>query len=119
MKRKWQFVSISTFLTVALAAAAISAQKPTATPTPPTGDETGATKIFEVRLPVTVTRKDELITGLHRNDFLVFEDGAQQEVTFFSDKSTNPPVYVGVLMDTSPSTAGKFQFEKEAAANFL
>lgn len=93
-----------------------SAQQPS--PTPP-GDDTGATKVFEVRLPVTVTDKKQLITGLGRNDFLVFEDGQPQEITFFSDEKTNPPVYVGVLMDTSPSTAGKLGFSKEAAANFL
>jgi VWFA-related protein len=40
-------------------------------------------------------------------------------VTFFSDEKTNPPIYVGVLMDTSPSTAGQLGFSKEAAANFL
>ena len=76
-------------------------------------------RTFEVRLPVTVTHKKELITGLTRGDFAVFEDGVQQEVTFFTADKTNPAVYVGVLMDTSPSTAGKLQFSKEAAANFL
>src|SRR5690606_13701664 len=59
------------------------------------------------------------VDGLKRGDFAVFEDGVQQEITFFTDKETNPPVYVGVLMDTSPSTAGKLGFSKEAAANFL
>ena len=76
-------------------------------------------RTFEVRLPVTVTQKKELVTGLTRGDFAVFEDGVQQEVTFFTSETTNPAVYVGVLMDTSPSTAGKLQFSKEAAANFL
>jgi Ca-activated chloride channel family protein len=76
-------------------------------------------RTFEVRLPVTVTQKKELVTGLTRGDFAVFEDGVQQEVTFFTSDTTNPAVYVGVLMDTSPSTAGKLQFSKEAAANFL
>ena len=99
-------------------AAAVCAQRPT--PTPPTGDETGGpTKVFEVRLPVTVTQKKQLITGLTRGDFEVYEDGVRQDITFFSDEKTNPPVYVGVLMDTSPSTAGKIGFSKEAAANFL
>jgi Ca-activated chloride channel family protein len=77
------------------------------------------TKIFEVRLPVTVTLKNKLQTGFTKGDFVVFEDGVQQEVTYFSDEKTNPPVYVGVLMDTSPSTAGKLGFSKEAAMNFL
>lgn len=97
-------------------ASAAFAQTPT--PTPPV-DDTGAVKTFEVRLPVTVTQKKELITGLTRGDFAVFEDGVEQEVTFFTDEKTNPPVYVGVLMDTSPSTAGKMGFSKEAAKNFI
>lgn len=100
--------------------AIVSAQTPR--PTPPVSDDTGAVKTFEVRLPVTVNDKDKkknLITGLSRGDFAVFEDGVQQEVTFFTDEKTNPAVYVGVLMDTSPSTAGKMKFSKEAAKNFI
>jgi Ca-activated chloride channel family protein len=96
---------------------AASAQNPTPTPD-------SDLKTFEVRLPVTVTNrdgkeKDKLVAGMSRGDFLVFEDGVQQEVTFFSDEKTNPPVFVGVLMDTSPSTAGKLGFSKEAAKNFI
>ena len=80
---------------------------------------------FEVRLPITVEKKkkkkkeERLVKGLLRNDFLVFEDGIQQEVTFFTDEKTNPAVYVGVLMDTSSSTKGKLRFSKEAAKNFI
>jgi VWFA-related protein len=94
-------------------------QTPTPRPTPP-DDTVGPTKVFEVRLPVTVTQgKKTLISGLTRGDFAIFEDGVQQEITFFSDEKTNPPVFVGVLMDTSPSTAGKINFSKEAAKNFI
>ncbi|MBE7517506.1 MAG: VWA domain-containing protein [Chloracidobacterium sp.] len=101
-----------------LAVAAVAAQTPTPTPDVNGGDE-GPLKTFEVRLPVTVTQKKDLISGLTRGDFEVLEDGVPQEITYFSDEKTNPPVFVGVLMDTSPSTAGKLTFEKEAAANFL
>jgi VWFA-related protein len=97
---------------------AVSASAQTPTPTPP-GEEGGQIKTFEVRLPVTVTQKKALVAGLTRGDFQVFEDGVQQEVTFFTDEKTNPAVYVGVLMDTSPSTAGKINFSKEAAKNFI
>jgi len=100
-----------------LFASAAAQQKPAATPTPPL--DTGPIKTFEVRLPVTVTQKKDLVSGLGRGDFLVLEDGVPQTVTSFTDAKTNPPVYVGVLMDTSPSTAGKLGFSKEAAANFL
>ncbi len=101
----------------------VAAQTPNVTPSPtPPPDDSGATKVFEVRLPVTVTqgkKRDTLIGGLTRGDFAIFEDGVQQEVTFFTTEKTNPPVFVGVLMDTSPSAAGKLNFSKEAAANFL
>lgn len=106
------FASAFVFLTVSTA----FSQVPTATPPP---DDTGAIKTFEVRLPVTVTNKKELVAGLKRGDFVVFEDGVPQEVTFFTSDAANPPVYVGVLMDTSPSTAGKLQFSREAAKNFI
>lgn len=106
-------------LALALLLFAGSATAQTPRPTPPVDDDTRQLKTFEVRLPVTVTLKKELVTGLSRGDFAVFEDGVQQEVTFFSDEKTNPPVYVGVLMDTSPSTAGKLGFSKEAAMNFM
>jgi len=119
--------AVLTALTVLLGAAGALAQKPTPTPRPtgtPIDENVGATKVFEVRLPVTVKtrgqdKKDHSVTGLTKNDFQILEDGVPQEVTFFSDAKTNPPIYVGVLMDTSPSTAGKLAFEKEAAANFI
>ncbi|MEJ7622674.1 MAG: VWA domain-containing protein [Pyrinomonadaceae bacterium] len=111
--------NLFTCAAVLLALAAAVAGQTTPSPTPPIVDDTGATKIFEVRLPVTVSQKKELISGLTRGDFLVFEDGVQQEVTFFSDEKTNPPVFVGVLMDTSPSAAGKLAFSKRAAKDFL
>lgn len=109
---------LSVALIVLVLAGVASAQTPRPTPTP--GDEPGGQiKTFEVRLPVTVTLKKDLVTGLSKKDFAVFEDGVQQEVTFFTDEKNNPPVYVGVLMDTSPSAAGKLGFSKEAAINFI
>jgi len=118
MKSISSFLVYQLFLCLFVFAGVATAQKATPTATPPVED-TGSTKVFEVRLPVTVTEKKDLISGLAKSDFLVFEDGVQQEVTFFSDEKTNPPVYVGVLMDTSPSTAGKMKFSKEAAKNFI
>ena len=82
--------------------------------------QTDEIKTFEVRLPVTVKdKKKNLVSGLTKNDFVVLEDGVPQEVTFFTTEKSNPPVYVGVLMDTSASTKGKLSFSKEAAMNFI
>lgn len=116
MKNLFRFISFQ-FVFLFLAAA-VFAQTPVPTPTP--NETIDTTKTFEVRLPVTVTgKKNALISGLQKGDFAVFEDGVQQEVTFFTDEKTNPVVYVGVLMDTSESTKGKMEFSKLAARNFL
>lgn len=120
MKNLFRFISfqfVFIFLTLAISA---QTPRPTPQPTPTPNEVVDSSKVFEVRLPVTVTgKKDALISGLQRGDFAVFEDGVQQEITFFSDEKTNPPVYVGVLMDTSESTKGKMKFSKEAARNFI
>jgi len=119
MKNTFRFLYFTVLVSVF--SFAVAAQTPR--PSPPTIiEDNGAVKTFEVRLPVTVNdkkKKKDLIAGLKRGDFAVFEDGVQQEVTFFTDEKDNPPVYVGVLMDTSPSTAGKMKFAKEAAKNFI
>lgn len=94
-----------------------AAQNPASTP--PLVENDGQVKTFEVRLPVTVLLKKDLVSGLTKSDFQIYEDGVLQEITSFTTDKTNPPVFVGVLMDTSPSAAGKFGFSKEAAANFL
>lgn len=117
MKNSVRFLSFLTFLLASCIA--VSAQTPRTAPTPPP-DNSGVSKTVEVRLPVTVKdKKKNLVLGLQRGDFTVLEDGVAQEVTFFSDEKNNPPVYVGVLMDTSPSTAGKISFSKDSAKNFL
>jgi Ca-activated chloride channel family protein len=113
------FYIISLFFAFGLT---VSAQTPRTSPTPPAGNDTGPIKTFEVRLPVTVVekkKKKDLVSGLMRGDFAVFEDGVQQEVTFFTDEKNNPPIYVGILMDTSSSTAGKMDFSKQAAKDFI
>ena len=118
MIERFRFILYAFTLTATCFVVGAAAQKPAPTPTPE--ESGGQVKTFEVRLPVTVTeKKRQLVPGLTKDDFAVFEDGVQQDVTFFTSDKQNPPVYVGMLMDTSPSTAGKLGFSKEAAANFL
>jgi VWFA-related protein len=99
------------------------AQKPKPSPTPPREDdqESITTFIRRVRLPITVVdKKGQFVPGLTRNDFLIFEDKVPQQVeTFSDDLGETLPLYVVVLMDTSPSTAGKLKFEQESAMNFI
>ena len=67
-----------------------------------------------------VEQKGQFVPGLTPNDFLVFEDKQPQQIeTFSDDLGESLPLYVAVLMDTSPSTAGKLKFEQESAMNFI
>ena len=43
----------------------------------------------------------------------------QKIETFSDDVGQVLPLWIGVLMDTSPSTAGKLKFEQESAMNFI
>ncbi|HKP47197.1 MAG TPA: VWA domain-containing protein [Pyrinomonadaceae bacterium] len=91
-------------------------------PTPPKDDQEPITTfIRRVRLPITVVdKKGQFVPGLTKNDFLVLEDKAPQTIeTFEDDLGQALPIYIAVLMDTSPSTAGKLKFEQESALNFI
>jgi VWFA-related protein len=72
-------------------------------------------------LPITVTdKRGDFVPGLTQNDFLILEDKIPQTIeTFSDDLSQTLPLYVAVLMDTSPSTAGKLKFQQESAMNFI
>ena len=79
------------------------------------------TFIRRVRLPITVVdKKGQFVSGLSQSDFLVLEDKLPQKIeTFSDDLGQDSQLYVAVLMDTSPSTAGKLKFEQESAMNFI
>src|ERR1700694_4703105 len=98
-----------------------SKPQPTPTPTPDPGQEKEIVNIRRVRLPITVTdKKGQFVTGLTAKDFLIFEDKVPQQIdSFTSEENNSSPLYVAVLMDTSPSTAGKLKFEQESAMNFI
>ena len=99
------------------------AQRPAAqpSPTPPADDVPVRTFIRRVRLPITVVdKKGQFVDDLTQSDFQVFEDKVPQAIeTFSNDLGEALPLYVAVLMDTSPSTLGKLKFEQESALNFI
>jgi Ca-activated chloride channel family protein len=113
---------VSVFATVSVVEA--QQRKPTPTPSPTTNEQDDQSeKIFirRVRLPITVVdKKGQFVPGLTKNDFFILEDKVAQQIeTFSDDLGQSLPVYVAVLMDTSPSTAGKLKFEQESAMNFI
>lgn len=63
-------------------------------------------------------RRSRVVTGLGPDDFRVYEDGVQQEINRFTSE-TNLPLRIGLLIDTSNSVRPRFQFEQEAAIDFL
>jgi len=114
--------SFSAVCILAAASSTVSAQKPNASPTPaPTPQGTERINIRRVRLPITVTdKKGQFVPGLTQSDFIILEDKIPQTIeTFSDDLALTLPLYVAVLMDTSPSTAGKLKFQQESAMNFI
>jgi VWFA-related protein len=59
-----------------------------------------------------------LITDLTKDDFRIFEDGAEQKVAFFTHE-TSQPITMGLLIDTSGSEQRMLPAEQEAASRFL
>lgn len=113
------------FLVVALSASAQTPQpnQPRTAQTPTAQERDGDNVVIATRrvnLPITVLdKKDQPVTGLTKNDFQVLEDKTPQAIESFAIESNNQPLYVGVLMDTSSSTAGKLRFQQEAIMNFI
>jgi Ca-activated chloride channel family protein len=69
-----------------------------------------------VSLNVTVSEGGHYVTDLEQADFNVYEDGVQQNVTFFN--KTNLPIALAVLLDTSASMDTKLPTAQEAAIGF-
>ena len=66
---------------------------------------------------VATDGQGKLISGLSRDDFAIFEDGAEQEITFFA--ATAVPIDLAVLLDTSGSMADKITTVQAAAIGFI
>jgi len=128
MKQTFLYVVIVSALSLLLVTGVSLAQqpKPQKPGPPPAVQDQGQEKpevinIRRVRLPITVTdKKSNFVSGLTASDFLIFEDRVPQQIDSFTSEENNTlPLYVAVLMDTSPSTAAKLKFEQESAMNFI
>jgi Ca-activated chloride channel family protein len=93
-------------------------------PPPPTTEQTPAPRpsfragVDLVSLNVTVTDgTGHYVLNLDQKNFQVFEDGAQQEITFFN--RTNLPIALSILLDTSASMEDKLDTAQEAATGFV
>jgi VWFA-related protein len=110
------------------APASTARQAPADHPLPPApADQSSAPQtpvikanVNEVNLIFTVTDKHgHYIPNLKLSDFALLDDGrAPQRVVSFHQQ-INLPLRVGILIDTSTSIRSRFQFEQQAANEFL
>ena len=71
-----------------------------------------------VTIPVSVMDRDgRYVPNLRKEDFRLWEDGAEQEVAFFS--SVDKPFSVVLMLDTSPSTQFRLEDIQDAAISFV
>lgn len=77
-------------------------------------------KVTSTLVLINVTVTDPLsrfVTGLERDNFRLFEDKKEQEISAFS--SEDAPISIGLVFDTSGSMGSKLQKSREAAADFF
>src|SRR5688572_30474502 len=71
-----------------------------------------------VSLNVTLTNKhNQPVGGLTAGDFAIFEDGVQQDLSFFS--SARLPMDVAILLDTSSSMSPVLSVAQDAAIGLV
>jgi VWFA-related protein len=105
--------------------------RPTPAQTPPaatpeqvqqSGDQqyTITRQVNEVDLVFAVTdRRGRFIQDLKQSDFALLDDRKAPERVYSFTQQTNLPLRVGIVIDTSTSIRSRFQFEQQAATEFL
>ena len=74
----------------------------------------------EVDLVFTVTDKHgHFITGLNQDSFGLLDDGRPPEQVLHFYQQKDLPLRVGIMLDTSSSIRGRFEFEQDSAITFL
>ncbi len=74
----------------------------------------------EVNLVFTVTDgKGRFITNLQQQNFGLLDDQRPPERVVHFRQETNLPLRVGIMLDTSNSIRSRFEFEQQAAVDFL
>lgn len=72
-----------------------------------------------VRILATVkSATGELVSSLEKDDFVIDDNGARQQIAVF-DRTTAQPLSVAVLVDNSGSTAKELKYEIESVGRFL
>jgi len=71
-----------------------------------------------VLVPVTVAdRKNRAVTGLEKQNFVLYEDGQRQAIHSFS--AEDAPISLGVILDTSNSMRNKIEVASKSIVEFF
>jgi VWFA-related protein len=75
------------------------------------------TTLVPIYVTVTKAANGQLLTGLEKKNFKLYEDKVEQEILNIS--SEDAPLSVGVVFDASGSMGSKLQRSREAVAQFM
>ncbi len=122
LKRGSNLIAVLSLVLLACFASASFAQKtPAPTPSPTPEEVTGPIRVKTDLVTLTLTVTDpynRYVSGLTKNAFTIFDEGQEQEITYFSD--TDAPVSVGIVFDISGSMSGeKIRKAREALEKFI
>ena len=99
----------SVFTTLLLAAVALHARQ----------EPTFSTAVNVVNILATVAdKKGHIVHDLHKEDFLLTEDGQPQTIRYFATQS-DLPLNLGILIDSSMSQERVMTLERSACFRFL
>jgi len=85
----------------------------------PAQDVTFRTDVRLVRLLVNVKDAgDQLVGGLEKSDFAVYDNDVRQEIALF-EHHTEQPLSISVLVDVSASTGRELSYEVESVGRFF
>jgi Ca-activated chloride channel family protein len=68
---------------------------------------------------IATDKRGKFVRNLNQGDFAILDDHKPPQTIVNFRRETDLPIELGLLVDTSGSVNGRFDFEQEAAVNFL
>jgi Ca-activated chloride channel family protein len=119
--RQWICLAlVALFIFGAALPAYVAGPEPPRKPNPADLNKSSVIKMNVDMTLVNVSVTDSLsnsVTWLNKENFEVYEDGVEQEISAFS--SEDVPISVGLIFDMSGSMGNKFDRARQAAVQFL
>ena len=79
-----------------------------------------ASSVNEVNvLFIAMNKHGKFVRDLNKSDFSILDDHKPPQQLVRFSQQTDLPLQIGLLIDTSGSVHGRFQFEQDAAVGFL